>query len=213
VYTATKDSSISSLFPATLIPDAWMTDERLDRIASNALDGERIRCERDLDGRLRIYPPCPMTTWLMMQKVYTDLEDWIKRTKRHGCPFFRKRFFFDQSKLMLCPDLAYVELQRGKSRLDIECSSKLIIRPNCVIEFCSRPKELRFLKDKMLQWIANGVELGWLMVPQEECAFLYRPGAEPVVIDRDWILGEGPLEEFILYLDPLWSLDVYRRQY
>lgn len=211
--TTTEDLSISNLFPATLIPDAWMTDEQLDRILSNVFDGGRMRCERDLLGKLRIYPPCPMTTWLMMQRVHTELEGWIKRSERPGRAFFRKRFFFEQSKLMLCPDVAYFIPPSRSSSLDMSHSSKLPNRPGCVIEFCSHPKELRALKDKMLQWMASGITLAWLLVPQEECVFVYRSGEEPEIIDGEWV-GEGwPLSDFYLFLEPIWSLDVYRRKY
>ena len=50
----TKDVSIARFLPATLIPDAAMSDDRLERFSGTALDAEHIRCERTRDGVLRI---------------------------------------------------------------------------------------------------------------------------------------------------------------
>ncbi|MBB5327257.1 hypothetical protein HDF14_000862 [Edaphobacter lichenicola] len=69
------------------------------------------------------------------------------------------------------------------------------------------------MKDKMLQWVANGIELGWLMVPQEQCVFIYSPGSEPEIVDGDFVVGDGPAEEFFIFLDDVWRLDVYKRFY
>lgn len=65
----------------------------------------------------------------------------------------------------------------------------------------------------MLQWVANGIELGWLMVPQEQCVFIYSPGSEPEIVDGDFVVGDGPAEEFFIFLDDVWRLDVYKRFY
>jgi hypothetical protein len=51
----------------------------------------------------------------------------------------------------------------------------------------------------MLQWVANGIELGWLMVPQEQCVFIYSPGSEPEIVDGDFVVGDGPAEEFFIF--------------
>jgi Uma2 family endonuclease len=91
--------------------------------------------------------------------------------------------------------------------------SILRLCPHFVVEVCSHPRELRPLKDKMLQWVANGIELGWLMVPQEQCVFIYSPGSEPEIEDGDFVVGDGPAEEFFIFLDDVWRLDVYKRFY
>jgi len=123
----------------------------------------------------------------------------------------RRRFFLEDS-VMMCPDVAYIESRSRKKRLNITASI-LKLCPNFVVEVCSYPRELRPLKDKMLRWIANGIELGWLMVPQEQCVFIYSPGSEPEIVDGEFVVGEGPAEEFFVLLDDVWRLDVYRRYY
>ena len=54
----------------------------------------------------------------------------------------------------------------------------------------------------MLEWIANGAELGWLIDPKSQSVTIYRPGQEPET--RTGILqltGEGPVEGLMLELE------------
>ena len=208
----TKDISIAKFLPATLIPDTALSDYRLERFASASLDVEHIRCERNRDGKLRIYPPASESTQLMVRKIHTELQLWLSRTRRHGQSMIRRRFFLEDS-LMMCPDVAYIASRSGKKFFDINTANILRLCPNFVVEVCAHPRELRPMKDKMLRWIASGIELGWLMVPQEQCVFIYAPGFEPEVLDGDLVFGDGPLEEFFVFLDDIWRLDVYKRFY
>jgi Uma2 family endonuclease len=209
---STKDISIAKFLPATLIPDTALSDDRLERFASDSLDADHIRCERNRNGTLRIYPPAPEVTRLMVNKVYTDLLHWLARAGWHGQPMIRRRFFLEDG-VMMCPDIAYVASRSRKKRPDMYSASILRLCPNFVVEVCSHPRELRHLKDKMLRWIANGIELGWLMVPQEQCVFIYSPGAEPEIVDGDFVAGNGPADGLLIVLDDIWRLDVFRRFY
>ena len=52
--------------PATIIPDVPLSDEELESASLAALDLERIRCERNEQGKLRLYAPTTETVWLMI---------------------------------------------------------------------------------------------------------------------------------------------------
>lgn len=208
----TKDVSFARFLPATLIPDAAMSDDRLERFSGTALDAEHIRCERTRNGVLRIYPPAPEVTRLIARKVHSELQLWLARTGRHGQPMIRRRFFLEDG-VMMCPDVAYLAARSKKKLFDINTTSVLRLCPNFVVEVCTHPRELRPLKEKMLRWIASGIQVGWLMVPQEQCVYTYVPGSEPEVQDGDYVVGEKPVEDFFLFLDDVWRLDVFKRYY
>jgi Uma2 family endonuclease len=54
----------------------------------------------------------------------------------------------------------------------------------------------------MEDYIANGVQLGWLIDPVERPVAIYRPGQPPQVLDNPpSIAGEGPVAGFVLSLD------------
>jgi Uma2 family endonuclease len=58
----------------------------------------------------------------------------------------------------------------------------------------------------MREWIANGVELAWLIDGDARCLYLYRQGREPEQLcDIERIAGEGPLVGFVLELQEIWQ--------
>jgi len=66
-----------------------------------------------------------------------------------------------------------------------------------------RPKKSH---EKMPEWIANGVELGWLIDPFSRSATIYRAVRQSERRSQiDSIAGEGPLVGFVLELGRLWA--------
>ena len=58
----------------------------------------------------------------------------------------------------------------------------------------------------MRLWIANGVELVWLLDPQRKVVEIYRPGGEPEVHEQpSSVQGTGPVTGFELVLERIWS--------
>jgi Uma2 family endonuclease len=54
----------------------------------------------------------------------------------------------------------------------------------------------------MEEYIANGVQLAWLIDPIERTVAIYRPGQAPEILDRPAsVAGEGPVDGFVLNLD------------
>ena len=53
----------------------------------------------------------------------------------------------------------------------------------------------------MEEYIANGVQLGWLIDPIAHSVEIYRPGREPEVLNNPTaVSGEGPVDGFVLDL-------------
>ena len=82
-------------------------------------------------------------------------------------------------------------------------------KPNCpefVSELLSPSDRLPVAKAKMVEWIANGAGLGWMIDPKAQAVTIYRPGQEPET--RTGILrlvGEGPVAGFVLELERIWQ--------
>ena len=82
-------------------------------------------------------------------------------------------------------------------------------KPNCpefVIELLSPSDRLPVAKAKMVEWIANGAGLGWMIDPKAQAVTIYRPGQEAET--RTGILrlvGEGPVAGFVLELERIWQ--------
>jgi Uma2 family endonuclease len=75
-----------------------------------------------------------------------------------------------------------------------------------VIEVRSESDGLKPLREKMLMWLANGAELGWLIDPSRRAVEIYRPG-KPVEEQEGHsaVYGEGPVAGFVRELGRIWG--------
>jgi uncharacterized protein (DUF2062 family) len=89
----------------------------------------------------------------------------------------------------MCPDVAYLDSHAPEKKP--RCHGEHIeILSQFVIEVCSHPRELRYLKDKMLRWIANGIELGGLWCLKSNVYSFTRPVTEPEIVGGDFMVGK-----------------------
>jgi Uma2 family endonuclease len=78
--------------------------------------------------------------------------------------------------------------------------------PDFLIEVRSGSDRLKPLQEKMLAWIANGVQLAWLVDPHRQVVEIYRPGREAEVLEGgSTVEGEGPVVGFVLELGRIWG--------
>jgi Uma2 family endonuclease len=45
----------------------------------------------------------------------------------------------------------------------------------------------------MIDWIANGVALGWLIDPYDRQVLVYKPGTETLIVTGNSLSGSGPV--------------------
>jgi Putative restriction endonuclease len=58
---------------------------------------------------------------------------------------------------------------------------------------------------KMVEWIENGVELGWILETAKRRVHIYRSTTEVEILENpDSVTGEGPLATFTLDLTRIW---------
>ena len=77
-----------------------------------------------------------------------------------------------------------------------------VFAPEFVIEVRSPEQPLRPLREKMDEYIANGVQLAWLIDPVKGTVEIYRPNRDSELLDHpSSVAGEGPVEGFVLNLD------------
>jgi Uma2 family endonuclease len=79
------------------------------------------------------------------------------------------------------------------------------ICPDFVVELRSPSDRLATLHDKMLEYIANGAALGWLIDPFARRVYVYRPDEELVILENpDVVHGDPVLPGFKLKMEDLW---------
>jgi Uma2 family endonuclease len=79
--------------------------------------------------------------------------------------------------------------------------------PEFVVEVMAPSDRLKDAKEKMIEWMANGVQLGWLVDGDRQTVYIYRAGRrEPekkTGIKK--LAGEGPITGFVLDLTEIWA--------
>jgi Uma2 family endonuclease len=80
-----------------------------------------------------------------------------------------------------------------------------VFTPEFVVEVRSpaqRGAGLRELQEKMAEYTDNGVELAWLIDPEEQTVTIYRPGrAAEVLRAPAAVAGGGSVSGFVLEMD------------
>jgi Uma2 family endonuclease len=78
--------------------------------------------------------------------------------------------------------------------------------PDFVIELRSATDRLKPLQNKMLEYLEQGAQLGWLIDVENKSVEIYRPGQSPekqTTVNQ--VAGEGPVSGFILDLTYVWD--------
>ena len=164
-----------------------------------------LRLERTSRGEIVIVPPAGMESDYRCIEVGGELRDWAKKTGR-GKAFGSSAEFFLPDGSALSPDAAWVSNERLASVSHTERRRFPHLVPEFIAEVMSPSDRLPAAKRKMAVWMANGVELAWLLDGEKKCVHVYRQGCETrILVGPDSITGEGPLEGFILELGSIWA--------
>jgi len=170
-----------------------LTDAQFQEFCEQYAD---YRLEYTAEGELIIMPPTDPETGIRNATVTAQLSTWARRNRR-GFGSDSSAGFTLPNGARLAPDAAWISRARLRSK-EV---------PEFVIELLSPTDRPRKLHAKMLEWIANGVELGWLIDPRKQSVTIYRPGREPETRTAiTSIDGEGPIEGFTLDLEPVWTI-------
>jgi Uma2 family endonuclease len=104
------------------------------------------------------------------------------------------------------PDVAWVELSRWNALTPEQQQKFPPIAPDFVIELRSRTDKLSDLQEKMLEYRANRVRLGFLINPQDRQVEIYRVDREVEVLQfPTQVSGEDVLPELLLDLSKIWQ--------
>jgi Uma2 family endonuclease len=102
------------------------------------------------------------------------------------------------------PDVSWVEKSR-MTAINPDPDKFLPLAPDFLIELRSPTDSLPKLQEKMQEYRANGVRLGWLIDPKNQRVEIYRPDREVEILQSPTQLsGEGILPGFTLDLTIIW---------
>ena len=190
--------------PATLVLDRknrLSDDEYFDFCMANP----DLQIERTAQGEIVIVPPAGGDADFRSAEAMAEIREWARRDGRGRWLGSSVQFFLPNGAA-LSPDAAWVSHERLAGLSKRERAKFLRVVPEFVIEVLSPSDRLRAAQKKMSLWMANGVDLGWLIDGDNRRVYVYRGAAEPrVVADVDSLEGEGPVEGFVMPLDAIWA--------
>ncbi len=164
-----------------------------------------LRIERYANGEIIIMPPCGMETGYRNSDVSSQLRVWAKRDGR-GVSFDSSAEFILPSGAAFAPDASWMLKSRLATLTKEEKAVFGRLCPDFVIELKSPSDRLSSLKAKMDQWIADGAQLAWLIVPEKRTVHVYRRDSSTEELsDMDFVAGEEPVEGFRLELADIWK--------
>jgi Uma2 family endonuclease len=162
--------------------------------------------ERWADGEIVVMPPVGLDSGNYEVEAAAQLRNWARRDRR-GKAYGPNTGFELPKGAMLAPDAAWVSFERLAALSPEQRRKFAPVCPEFVVEIQSPSDSVARLKRKMAEWIDNGAELAWLILPDAKTVLVYRPGAPVEAVEgAATIAGEGPVSGFELDLTDIWQV-------
>lgn len=191
-----------SRFVLQFDPFFKMSDEQFFDFCQSNRD---VRIERSSQGEVIIMPPTGWETGDKNAEITTQLRNWTKQNGRGKSADSSAGYKMPNGAIM-SPDASWISNERLEKISPDKRRKFLPLAPDFVIELRSESDSLAKLKEKMQEYIENGVSLGWLIDAGERKIYVYRPNNETEILENpSEISGEPLLQDFTLNLEDIWD--------
>ena len=130
-----------------------------------------LNIERNKNKQLLIMSPAGSLSGFYHFQILMALGKWNEN--KDGYVFDSSTGFTLPDGSMRSPDVAWVSSEKW-NKLTLNQKEKFApICPEFVVEVASPSDSIKELKNKMIEWVANGIGLGWLIDVKEEQTFIY----------------------------------------
>lgn len=163
-----------------------------------------LKIERTANKEIIIMSPSGNRTSIINAELNYLIKAWNK-INNSGIVTDSNGGFYLPNGAMRAPDVAWIPREKWNQFSEEEKSKFLPYCPDFIIELKSPSDKLESLKEKMEEWISNGTRLGWLIDPDAEEAYVYKPNS-PVKTVKDFqqeLDGEDILLGFKLKLSAI----------
>lgn len=165
-------------------------------------DNPQLRLERAANQGIIIMPPAHPDASESGTEISGQLWQW-NRQLRTGHAYESSAGFRLPDGSVRAPDVAW--LSNARRAAAEPAGGFLATCPEFVVEVLSPSDRLATTQTKMEEYLANGVQLGFLLDVAAETAYVYRPGQSPETVMgyEQELSGEPVLPGFSLDLRPL----------
>ncbi|MFN6566885.1 Uma2 family endonuclease [Dendronalium sp. ChiSLP03b] len=185
-----------------LPPNLKLTDEEFEQIVAVNKD---LRLELTAEGELVIMSPAGGETGNRNFDLLGQLWFWNSQNNL-GKAFNSSTGFKLPNGATRSPDASWVKMERWDALTAEQRKKYLPLCPDFAVELVSETDDVEDTQAKMQEYLANGLQLGWLINPKEQQVIIYRHNQAPEVLQSPTSLsGEDVLPGFILKLQPIFG--------
>lgn len=184
------------------LPPTWcLTPEQFETLVRQNRD---LRLEMSAGGELIIMPPTGGETGNRNFELAGQLGLWNRQTGL-GKAFDSSTGFILPNGARRSPDMSWIPLERWQALSDQQRRKFLPLCPDFAVELLSDTDDRRDTQAKMQEYLANGLRLGWLIIPETKEVEIYRRQQDVEYLTEAIALsGEDVLPGFIVNLTPIW---------
>ena len=192
-----------SALTLNLAPVFKLTDEQFEKLT---LANRDVRLELTAEEELVIMPPTGGETGNRNFELYLDLGNWNRRT-RLGKAFDSSTGFQLPNGAKRSPDMSWITLQKWEALSAAQRKKFLPLCPDFAVELVSESDDLESTQEKMLEYLNNGLRLGWLIVLHFQWVETYSPDrAVERLQSPSNLSGQDILPGLVVDLQPIWEL-------
>ncbi|WP_240410536.1 Uma2 family endonuclease [Hymenobacter oligotrophus] len=165
-----------------------------------------LRIERTAHHEILLMSPTGSRSGKRNARLNGQLYSWFIQHAELGEIFDSNTGFTLPDTSILSPDASWVSAAKWNALTPGQQDKFAPVCPEFVVELKSKTDVLKDLQAKMHDWLRNGAQLAWLLDPDTETAYIYRPGQpapETVQGFDNELSGEAVLPGFRLRLAEL----------
>ncbi|MEO8150736.1 MAG: Uma2 family endonuclease, partial [Bacteroidia bacterium] len=136
-----------------------------------------LRIERDANQNIIIMSPTKRKTGRFNAAIIAQLYNWSEKFE-NGYVYDSSTAFRLNNNAVRSPDAAWIAKENLRKDESDDTKEFEEGAPDFVIELKSKSDTVKGLQLKMEEYIANGVKLGYLIIPELEKVYIYEPGKE-----------------------------------
>ena len=164
-----------------------------------------IKFERNSQGELVIMSPTGGETGKKIFELGWYFGNWNQQQKLGVC-FDSSTCFKLPSGSLRSPDISWIKKERWETLTSEEQAKFPPIAPDFVLELMSPSDSLKDTREKMKEYLDNGVKLGWLINLKNQQVEIYQPEKNITILNKPQTLsGEDVLLKFNLDLSWIWT--------
>jgi len=187
--------------PVTLKMGDLMSEEEFFQFCQM---NDTLEFERDSQGNIILMSPTGSFTGNFNSRISGYLFVWNENSHL-GEVFDSSTGFTLPNGAVRSPDVSWVKSEKWNLITESQKEQFAPICPDFVVEIRSKSDGLKYLQNKMEEYISNGTQLGWLIDRFEEKVYVYRITGGIFIHDtlNVKLSGETILPGFVLDLGSL----------